>query len=101
MSSLICLPWKEMASAVCAAAVDVAARRVSNAKRARLIDAETNIATASLRSTVHTHGVEMRDDLVEMHDVDVLVMEGEAIDLMCELGAVEGAFLNQRHVETI
>ena len=42
----------------------------------------------------------MRNDLVEMHDVDVLVMEIEKIDLMGELGAVEGALLDQRDMES-
>ena len=42
----------------------------------------------------------MRNDLVEMHDVDVFVMEIEKIDLMGEFGAVEGAFLDQRDMES-
>ena len=42
----------------------------------------------------------MRNNLVEMHDVDVLVMEIEKIDLMGEFGAVEGAFLDQRDMES-
>src|SRR5262245_31631889 len=54
---------------------------------------------ASLGRAVHAHGVEMRNDLVDVHDVDVLVMQVEQIDLMGELGAVEGAFLDQRDME--
>ena len=42
----------------------------------------------------------MRNDLVEMHDVDIFVMEIEKIDLMGEFGAVEGAFLDQRDMES-
>src|SRR5262245_33222425 len=41
----------------------------------------------------------MRDDLVEMHDIDVFVMKIEKIDLMGELGTVEGAFLDHRAME--
>ena len=43
----------------------------------------------------------MGDHLLDMHDVGIFVMQVEQIDLVGELGAVEGAFLDQRDVKAV
>src|SRR6266478_158287 len=55
----------------------------------------------SLRGAGHLHRIEMRHDLVDMHDVGVFVMQIEQIDLVRELGAIERAFLDQSDVKTV
>src|SRR5262249_34061478 len=61
----------------------------------------TAAGTLLLRSTRHLQGVEMSHHLVDMHDVGVFVMQIEQIDLVSELGAIEGAFLDQGDVKTV
>ena len=44
---------------------------------------------------VRLHTVEMQDNLVDVHDINVLVMEVEKIDLVTEFRAVVGAFFDK------
>ena len=43
--------------------------------------------------------MEVRDHLVDMHDVNILVVQVEEVDLVRELCAVEGALLDERDME--
>src|SRR4029077_9121121 len=58
-----------------------------------------NEANNSLRGAVHAHGIEMRHDLLDVHDIDVFVMQVEQIDLVRELGAVERALFHRRNLK--
>ena len=46
-------------------------------------------------SAVRAADTKVRDDLVDMHYVRIFVMHVEQVDLVCELGAVERAFLDE------
>lgn len=45
--------------------------------------------------------IEVRFDFVEMHDVDILMMQVEKIDLVNQLRAVERTLLDDRDVKSI
>ena len=45
--------------------------------------------------------IEMGFDLIEMHDVDILVLKVEQIDFVNQLLAIVCALLNDRHVKSV
>jgi hypothetical protein len=46
------------------------------------------------RGSLRREAIEMDSDLIEMHDVDILMMKVEKVDLVNQLGPVERALLD-------
>ena len=47
------------------------------------------------------HAIQMRDDLIDMHDIGIFVMQIEEIDFVRNLAPVKAAFFGHHHVEAV